>query len=116
MRDRQWLEDGFEKMLKCIAAAKPGRESNVTGNDRPDREDDQWNRHGFWRFVDVRLRMMIHSRIAEKCHEDQAEHVERRHSRHAGAQKPQQNMSLLAGKRLPENFILREKARQARRA
>src|SRR3990172_2832622 len=30
-------------------------------------QDDQWNRHRFWRLMDVFLRVMIHSRLSVEC-------------------------------------------------
>src|SRR5947199_8422692 len=65
--------------------------------------------------MDVVLSVMIHSGFAEKRHKDQSEHVESRHPGYCGAYQPQQDMSLVAGKSFPQNFILREETRQARR-
>ena len=65
--------------------------------------------------MDVVLGVMIHSRFAEKRHEDQSEHIKSRHPRHRRAKQPQQDMSLVAGKGFPQNFVFREETRQKRR-
>ncbi len=107
---------GSSQCSKTFAAAKPRRQSDVAGNDGSNRQHHQRNRHRLRRFVNVMLGVMIDSRFAVERHEQQAEHVERRHSRHARADQPQQDVSVRAGKCLPQDFILREEACQTRRS
>src|SRR5207247_5978265 len=65
--------------------------------------------------MDVVLGVMIHSGLPEKRHEDQSEHVKSRHASYRRAKQPQKDMSLVAGKGFPQNFVLREETRQKRR-
>src|SRR5262244_2683826 len=69
-----------------------------------------------WRFVNVMFRVMIDAGLPIERHEEQPEHIEGRHPRDTSAEQPQQDMTLITRKRLPEDFIFREKAGQARRA
>src|SRR5579871_4690963 len=57
--------------------------------------------------------MRIHLRtvvVAEKCHKEQPEHVERCDEGGNDANQPVHPTSMLAGKRLPENFVLAPEA------
>src|SRR5262245_36690666 len=64
----------------------------------------------------VLLGVMVDPGLAEERHEEQTEHVEGRHSRHASAEQPQQDVPSTTRKRPPQNFILREEASQSRRS
>src|SRR5215831_9067985 len=92
----QRFKDRIEEFLKGFVAAQPGRESDIAGEHRADSKDDQRHGHGMRRFMNMFGGMVIDPRLAKKRHEQETEHVKRRHSRHERPEEPQQHMPLLA--------------------
>src|SRR3989441_12448652 len=64
------------------------------------------------RLVNMLLREMSHSGLAVERHKKKPEHVKRCHPGNRRTDQPQQNVSLLARKGFPQDFIFREETRQ----
>src|SRR5262249_38270502 len=71
VRDRKPLEARVEKMLEGIASAKPLWESDISGNDGSDRQDDQRHDHRLRRFMDMVFSMRVYPGLAKEGHEQE---------------------------------------------
>ena len=107
-------EDRREESLYGVTPAQQVRDAHITPHEGQDREYHQRDRHHPGRLVDVMLHLLRGPAFAVKGAEKEAEHVKGGHPRRHRAEEPDPQIAVGRAEGLPEDFILAEKAGEAR--